>query len=67
MRKLYFILSILLFSICPIIHADEIILKNGNILEGNILDSKDSEKDKTSIDLILNGELIGMIMCNATT
>ena len=45
----------------PLAFADEIVLKNGKVVEGNII-KQDSQNHKVSIDIVLSGELVGAII-----
>ena len=56
MKKIYSILLIISFFICPDLFADETVLKNGNVVEGNIMDEKNG---KVPLDSVLNGQLVG--------
>ena len=58
-RSILIFLTILLIT--PCVFADEILLKNGKVVEGNII-KEDEEKHRVFIDVVLSGELVGAIL-----
>ncbi len=59
--KIIIVLILCSFIFVSSAFADQVVLRNGRILEGNII-SQDEEKNEVVLDVVLNGELIGMTM-----